>query len=105
MSLIPKISILVVNNEYEKCNHVNTYILYSEACLIDEGDSFLLTGGWPSSVRTSRYSRDSWLKDLDNLNTARFGHACGWYSDSVGKRVRFIYEKSNIDTIIVWLLI
>ena len=70
-----------------KCNDVN---IYSLACLIDEGDSFLLTGGWYTAKQTSRYSSDSWLQDLDDLNTGRFGHACGWYIDSIGKRVRYI---------------
>ena len=68
--------------------------IYSGACLIDEGDSFLLTGaGAPGPVeykKAPRYSSDSWLQDLDDLNTGRFGHACGWYIDSSGKRVRSI---------------
>ena len=73
------------------CNDVN---IYSWSCLIDEeGDSFLLTGGevlFSVSARTSRYSSDSWLEDLDDLNIARQEHACGWYTDSNGRRVRYI---------------
>ena len=71
-----------------KCIYVN---IYSEACLIDEGDTFLLTGGSVGTkTRTSRYSRDGWLQDLDDLNTGRYDHACGWYTDTEGKRVRYI---------------
>ena len=84
------VSIDVADDEYVK---YNIYI-YSSACLIDEeGDSFLLTGGgglFISSARTSRYSSDSWLEDLDDLNFAREEHACGWYTDTQGKRVRYI---------------
>ena len=79
--------------KYEKYIYVN---IYSDACLIDEGDSFLLTGGRWTMTRTSRYSRDRWLQDLDNLNTGRRGHACGWYTDTKGKRVRYISIKNNL---------
>ena len=71
-----------------KCIYVN---IYSEACLIDEGDTFLLTGGLSTETRTSRYSSDSWLQDLDDLNTGRWRHACGWYTDTQGKRVRYLH--------------
>ena len=64
-----------------KCNYVN---IYSDACLIDEGDSFLLTGGSYTPTRTSRYSSDGWLQDLDDLNTGRRDHACGWYTVTEG---------------------
>ena len=71
------------------CNDVN---IYSWSCLIDEeGDSFLLTGGVLTLTRTSRYSSDRWLEDLDDLNTGRSGHACGWFTDTDGRRVRSIY--------------
>ena len=40
-----------------------------------------------ASARTSRYSIDSWLEDLDDLNIARQEHACGWYTDTEGKTV------------------
>ena len=69
------------------------FTIYSDACLIDEeGDSFLLIGGGMfASARTSRYSIDSWLEDLDDLNIAQQEHACGWYTDTEGKRVRYIW--------------
>jgi len=67
------------------------------ACLIDEGDSFLLTGGFHTydnvqlpTTRTSRYSSDSWLEDLDDLNTGRWNHACGWYTNMEGKRTNIV---------------
>ena len=79
-------SLTIVDNKYVKCNNVN---IYSWSCLIDEGDTFLLTGGSVGTkTRTSRYSRDGWLQDLDDLNTGRYDHACGWYTDTDGRRVR-----------------
>jgi len=43
-----------------------------------------------ASARTSRYSIDSWLEDLDDLNIARQEHACGWYTDTEGKRINIV---------------
>ena len=86
-------SLTIVDNKYMKCNNVN---IYSWSCLIDEGDTFLLTGGTLSSTRTSRYSRSRscsrsrWLQNLDDLNTGRYDHACGWYTDTDGRRVRYM---------------
>ena len=74
--------------------------IYSWACLIDEGDTFLLTGGvymyTPTTV--SRYTATSHVKDLNNLNTGRGQHACGWYVDSDGKRVSYIFVFINKHT-------
>ena len=48
-------------------------ISHSDACLINEGNSFLLTGGYnsPAVSTVSRYDINGWVKDLNNLNTAR----------------------------------
>ena len=75
--------------------------IYSGACLIDEGDTFLLTGGYDRDTfhltggydtltTVSRYTATSHVKDLNNLNTGRSSHTCGWYVDSDGKRVSYI---------------
>ena len=54
-----------------------------QACLIDEGNSFLLTGGsrYASNVAV-RYNKDGWMEDLNSMNTIRRGHACLQYTDS-----------------------
>jgi len=73
----------------------------SGACLIDEGDTFLLTGGYDRDTfhltggydtltAVSRYTATSHVKDLSNLNTGRDSHACGWYVDSDGKRMNIV---------------
>ena len=70
--------------------------MFSQACLIDEGNTFLLTGGAMAEdgkrllEKVSRYREDAWLEDLDDLNFGRWDHACGWFVGSSGKRVRFI---------------
>ena len=68
-------------------------IFFSESCLIDEGETFLVTGGYDSggAVSTvSRYNINGWIEDLDDLITGRTHHGCLQYSNTLGDRVRFI---------------
>ena len=60
---------------------------YSESCLIDEGETFLLTGGLYSKETVSRYNINGWLEDLDNLNTGRRLHGCTMYTNNDGVKV------------------
>ena len=73
-------------------------IFFSWSCLIDEGDSFLLTGGakWGDSVTTavSRYNMNGWVEYLDNLITARSGHGCSQFTNKNGYKVG---SHENID--------
>ena len=68
--------------------------IYSLGCVISEGETFLLTGGaipdsFGESIGTvARYSQWTWLDSLDDLNTARQSHACGFFTTSDNKRVR-----------------
>ena len=63
-----------------------------ESCLIEEeADTFLLTGGAWSKTKVSRYNKDSHVEDIGDLNTGRWRHACGWFLDSAGNRVSFVY--------------
>ena len=66
-------------------------IFFRYSCLIDEGESFLLTGGGAGSESTvSRYNINGWVEDLDDLITGRYGHGCTQYSNTRGARVRFM---------------
>ena len=58
---------------------------FSYACLIDEGDTFLLVGGFQQENRVSRYNIDGWLENLDDLNTGRFNHGCTQYQEHLFK--------------------
>ena len=56
--------------------------------MIDEGDTFLMTGGQYSLNTVSRYTVDGWLENLGDLNIGRIFHACGQYTDTLGRKVR-----------------
>ena len=71
--------------------------VYSESCLIDEGQTFLLTGGGGSMETVSRYNINGWLEDLDNLNTGRRVHGCTMYTNNDGVKVRMI---ANVNTLL-----
>ena len=65
-------------------------IFFSGGCLIDEDETFLLTGGAVrgSTVSTvSRYNINGWVEDLDNLNTGRYGHGCSQFTNKDGYKV------------------
>ena len=67
--------------------------MFSMACLISRGDTFVLTGGkdgrdWSITSRVSLYSSAGWVRDLASLNTARALHGCASYTDSYGLEVR-----------------
>jgi len=62
----------------------------SYSCLIDEGDTFLLVGGFQQENRVSRYNIDGWLENLDDLNTGRFNHGCTQYQDEDGAMVNVV---------------
>ena len=68
-------------------------------CLIDEGQSFLLTGGYYSleTLETvSRYNINGWLEDLGDLNTGRRLHGCTRYTNNQGCYfIRIILIKSS----------
>ena len=62
------------------------------SCLIDEGETFLLTGGvvgnWVRVSTVSRYNISGWIEDLGNLNRRRYHHGCTRYTNNEGIKVR-----------------
>ena len=62
-------------------------------CLIDEGETFLITGGKngikEDFVAVARYNINGWIEDLDDLNERRWYHACTRYTNHEGIKVRF----------------
>ena len=73
--------------------------LSSVSCLIDEGETFLLTGGSYSEEVVSRYNIDGWVEDLDNLNTGRYSHGCAKYTNNDGERVSIYLMSKSISGI------
>lgn len=67
-------------------------IFFSLSCLIDEGETFVLTGGYDSGAvsTVSRYNINGWVEDLDDLITGRYQHGCTQYKNHLGDRVRFM---------------
>ena len=65
-------------------------IFFRSSCLIDEGETFVLTGGAGSESTVSRYNINGWVEDLDDLITGRFSHGCTQYENTLGARVRFM---------------
>ena len=68
----------------------------SDGCGIDLGGFYILSGGRigyrsDSEVisKVSNYSTTGWTEDLDDLNTARAGHACSFYTTDSGDKVGF----------------
>ena len=76
--------------------------VYSSSCPIDEGQTFLLTGGIYSREIVSRYNINGWLEDLDNLNTGRYSHGCTQYTNNDGVKVRMI---ENVNSLILHSII
>ena len=70
---------------------VSEYMImyFRSSCLIDEGNTFLITGGYYPQVTStvSRYNAEGWIEDIGNLNNARFGHGCSRYTNIFGKEV------------------
>ena len=55
---------------------------FSYQCLIDEGDTFLITG-----YGSSRYNSDGWIENIGSLNTGRRSHGCTRYTNNFGAEV------------------
>ena len=72
-------------------------IFFSYSCLIDEGNTFLLTGGYKSGT-VSRYNINGWVEDLDDLITARYGHGCSQFTNRDGYKVGL---HENIDQFLI----
>lgn len=61
-----------------------------DSCLINEGTTFLLTGGYKSMGKVSRYDDNGWIQDLNDLKTGRRGHGCSQYKNVVGEKVNLV---------------
>ena len=73
--------------------------LCSYSCLIDEGQTFLLTGGSYSGTRkkvSSRYNINGWMEDLDDLNTGRWSHGCTQFTNNDGDKVRMEFVMTSL---------
>ena len=58
--------------------------------MIDEAESFILTGGIETQRNATRYDKDGFVAHLPILLEGRFGHACSGYVDDTGSRVNMV---------------
>ena len=63
-------------------------VMCRDACLINEGDSFLLTGGYGVYNTVSRYSMKGWIGDLKGLIQGRIFHGCTQFGGSMDRKVK-----------------
>jgi len=67
-----------------------------DACLIDVGDSVIITGGQSSEYVVEKYNKDTFEKEaLPSLLTGRYTHGCGSYKDSEGNTVLVVAGGSK----------
>jgi len=57
------------------------------ACIIQQKDSAVITGGDTDLEVVERYDKNGKTKSLPKLNTGRWAHGCGSYLDKEGKMV------------------
>ena len=55
--------------------------------MINEGSTFLLTGGYYTKRLASRYDATGWIEDLDPLLSDHYLHGCTQYENSDGSKV------------------
>ena len=61
---------------------------YRYACAVPAGDTLILTGGWFTLDKVSRYGLTGHLSDLAPLLVGRYGHGCGgYYRQTTGTQV------------------
>ena len=65
--------------------HINTY--YRKACAIPDGENVLLTGGYYSRQRVSRYDAAGYVAELPGLNIGRYDPGCGVFLRQDGTKV------------------
>merc|ERR1712107_941151 len=80
------------SSEHFSLKHPST-----RSCLIDEGETFLVTGGYDSGYisTVSRYNINGWVEDLDDLITGRANHGCLQYSNNFGARINLVCGGYN----------
>ena len=67
------------------------YLYYcSDACGIDLGDSYVVTGGYDSLQKVAQYSLAGEVTYLADLQEGRKGHACTSFIDDDGVTVSFL---------------
>ena len=73
------------------------YPSFSHSCLIDEGETFLLTGGGnEGSDIVTRYNINGFVEDLKGLNVQRNDHGCTHFKNNQGKQVSNLITSTKV---------
>ena len=48
---------------------------------------FIVTGGYYSTTKVSKYSTSGWIEDLPELNEGRYDQGCGFFYNDDMERV------------------
>ena len=68
----------------------------SDACGIDLGDSYVVTGGYSSRQNVTQYSLAGEVTNLTDLQQGRYLHACTSFKDDNGVTVSLLVNILNI---------
>jgi len=58
-----------------------------QACVIELPEMFIVTGGYYSTTKVSKYSTSGWIEDLPELNEGRYDQGCGFFYNDDMERV------------------
>jgi len=57
------------------------------ACSIELPELFIVTGGYDTMTKVSKYSSSGWIEDIPELNEGRRDHGCGYFYNDNMERV------------------
>ena len=81
-------NITACKKDKETLVYVKKNPFFSYSCLIDEGETFLLTGGGSrGSEIVTRYNINGFVEDLKGLNVQRRDHGCAHFKNNQRKQV------------------
>lgn len=89
--------ITIESNESELGFDLRYSIIGVFSCVINLGDTMIITGGFSESenrTKISRYNKDGWIEDLPDIDIREeygilFWKGCSYYTNSESKRVTF----------------
>jgi len=65
------------------------------ACGFQHDENFIITGGMKTKKKVSKYNVEGFVEDLPDLETGRFYHACGYYTNTENKPIYLVTGGSD----------
>ena len=82
-----------MENPERKPFKLNSPLLPSYACAINDGAEVVLTGGFGNRKDVSVYSMSGLVRNLPDLHEGRQYHACARFTDEYGQNVEIYNTK------------